>query len=237
MKALDNTAKYSPDIVLLSEGMYHRAVRDANRCEFSEDKKGAVCQKIAQKARGLNSYVIYNFSEKANNYYYNTSLLFNRKGEMAGKYRKTHLTMSELEDGIVAGNELPVFETDFGTIGMLTCWDQYFPEGAKILRQKGAEIIFVPTAGEGGCKSFARAMDNGVYLVVSGVNGPVNGEDTNGWLPSRIISPLGNLLAQTNEHLNSAHCVIDLNKKEKAFWLSVGPAKTTPKGCYDFEAL
>ena len=235
LTALDNTAKHQPDIVLLSEGMYHRAVREVDRAEFSEDENGDVCKKIAQKASELNSYVIYNFSEKVNNYYYNTSLLFNRKGEIVGKYRKTHLTMSELEDGIVAGNELPIFETDFGKIGMITCWDQYFTEAAKILSQKGAEIIFIPTAGEGGCKSFARAMDNGVYVVVSGVNGPVNGEDTNGWLPSRIISPLGNVLAQTGTHLASAHNVIDLNKKEKGFWLSVGPAQTTPKGCYQFE--
>ena len=101
--------------------------------------------------------------------------------------------------------------------------------------EQGAEIIFVPTAGEAGQKSFARAMDNGVYFAVSGVNGMVNGEEDYGWCQSRIISPLGNVLANTNEHLQSAHAVIDLNKKERSFWLSVGPAVTDSKGCYRFE--
>lgn len=234
LKAIDNAAKYSPDIVVLSEGMYHRE-SNIKIAEHAESADGEISKIFAQKAKEIKSYLVYNFHERVNNLFYNTSLLFDRNGNQVGKYRKTHLTVSELEKGIVPGDELPVFETDFGKIGLLTCWDQYFPQTTEELVKKGAEIIFVPTAGDAAQKSFARAMDNGIYFATSGVNGTVNGEDDYGWCPSRIISPLGNLLAQTDTHLDSAHCVIDLNKKERSFWLSVGPAKTDSTGCYMFE--
>jgi len=94
----------------------------------------------------------------------NTALLFDRRGEIAGKYHKTHAAVDRFEGEppwskppsgkdkqwflrndpewiMQRGNELPIFELDFGTIGILTCYDGWFPESFRVLSLKGAEVI------------------------------------------------------------------------------------------------
>jgi predicted amidohydrolase len=78
----------------------------------------------------------------------------------------------EVEDGETPANEYRVFETDLGRIGILICWDFVFPETFRIMRLEGAEIVFLPIAGDPRARHWdtvtrARALDNGLYLVGS----------------------------------------------------------------------
>lgn len=74
---------------------------------------------------------------------YNTAILINRDGKIAGEYRKINLMGDAPE--VKAGKNIKVFETDFGKIGMAICWDLNYPKLFRKMKQKGAEIIFCPT--------------------------------------------------------------------------------------------
>jgi predicted amidohydrolase/GNAT superfamily N-acetyltransferase len=108
---------------------------------------------------------------------FNTTYLCFPDGKVAS-YQKTHLTPWEKYWDIVAGDKLPVFDTIFGKIGILICYDAEFPEAARILVDKGAKIIFVPYQTDSihghnrvaKCAA-ARAIENECYVVTSGVFG------------------------------------------------------------------
>ena len=78
-------------------------------------------------------------------YIYNTAILLDRSGKVAGKYRKIHLPREEWKDGITPGDSYPVFQADFGTIAIQICYDWFFPEPTAIFALQGAEIVFAPT--------------------------------------------------------------------------------------------
>jgi predicted amidohydrolase len=155
-----------------------------------------------------------------------TCVLVDREGRIAGRYRKTHLPLAEGEEGMTPGSEYPVFDTDFGRVGLLVCWDNWFPEPPRILRLKGAEIILVPFAGDGAIRHYdaitrARALDNGIYLVTSSALPPS---------PSRIVNPEGEVIAETSGGIATA--TIDLNREFRLLWLSVGPSEGEARSLY-----
>jgi len=134
--------------------------------------------------------------------YYNTVALIDRKGKVVGKYHKTHLPDGE-EKTVSAGNDLPVFKTDFGTVGMLVCYDLNFPETSLTLALKGAELILWPTMWPSlQPSSFYMdtylkgvALFNGVYFVSSCYSKTDPDSDAAG--RSAIVSPTGLILADT----------------------------------------
>lgn len=133
----------------------------------SEPIPGPSTKFLGDVARQNNLYIVAGLLEKDGEVVYNTAVLIDRKGNLAGKYRKVSLPREEIDGGITPGNSFPVFDTDFGKIGMMICWDVTFPEGAKALAQQGAEIIFLPIAGGYLKLAMARALENQVYLVSS----------------------------------------------------------------------
>jgi predicted amidohydrolase len=135
-----------------------------------------------------------------------------------GKYRKTHLPETEISGGLTPGNTYPVFKTDFGTIGLQICYDNFFPEVTRNLALQGAEIIFLPIWGDGRGDGYewdivarARAIDNAVYLVAS----------IYGYKRSLIINPNGQILADTNGKSGMVTAEIDLDARTFERWLSV----------------
>ncbi|MBR4960656.1 MAG: TIM barrel protein, partial [Clostridia bacterium] len=195
LSVVDKSGACRPDIIVLGECMYERGV-DIPLPEKAETEGGVMCTLMRQKAVQYGCYIIYNFHEWDNGEIYNASLLIDREGKTAGKYRKTHLTVTELEAGLTPGEGYPVFDTDFGRIGMLICWDHYFSTTTEALVEKGAEVIFVSSAGDAAEQCIARARDGGVYLAVCGMNL----ENTYGWGPARVVSPLGELLTHGDAH-------------------------------------
>ncbi len=141
---------------------------------------GPLTDRVAAIAQKYQMYVIAPVCERVGDKVYNTSVIFDRKGKIMGKYRKTVFPVME-SWLFTPGNEYPVFKTDFGTIAIATCWEITFPEISEIYALKGADIIFNPTMGrenrgpslETAPRYLARAMDNYLYIapVILGSDG------------------------------------------------------------------
>ncbi len=103
--------------------------------------------------------------------YANAAVLFDRKGEVAGIYRKAHpvamVGSDELEGGIAPGRDYPVFDCDFGKLGIQICWDIQFDDGWASLAAKGAEIVAWPTASPATAQPASRAARHRYYVVSS----------------------------------------------------------------------
>ena len=231
IKVIDNSAKKGADLIVLGECMYERGVPKTSLAQYAERDNGSLCTMISGKAKEYNAYIVYNFHENENGEYYNTSVLFDRKGKIVGKYRKTHLTVTEFDEGMTPGDSYPVFETDFGKVGMLICFDHYFSDTAEKIAANGAEIICISSAGDAAEKCIARAMDTGIYLAVCGWNH----ENTHDWGAGRIVAPDGSILADTESLDEPAFAEIDLNKPVRRGWLSLGPADSEFYGVYKYE--
>lgn len=175
LKILDDASKdeIKPDIICFTETAYDRGIVNCENQKWISENSEPV-KKVLKKAKEVKMYVLFGIHEIDNGRKYNTVLLISPDGEIIGKYRKTHLTYKELSDGIIPGDELKVFDLPFGKVGILICWDQWFPDTARVLVKKGAEIIFVSTAGDPECIYRARAYENGVHLVVSGTTNDDN---------------------------------------------------------------
>ena len=196
LKILDDASKdnLKPDIIVFTETAYDRGIVNCEDYKWISENSEPV-KKICKKAKETNMYVIFGIHEYEDGRKYNTDLLISPDGKIIGKYRKTHLTYKELLNGIVPGDELKVFDLPFGKIGILICWDQWFPDAARVLTDKGAEIIFVSTAGDPECIYRARAYENGVHLVVSGTTNDDN-------MRSFIIDQMGNTISKVPDGKN-----------------------------------
>ncbi len=127
-------------------------------------------------------------TEREGHAIYNTAVLIDRQGNVAGKYHKVYLPREEIEGGLTPGVECPVFESEGGTLGRLSCWDAAFVDPARAMGVQGAEILFVPAAGGYLTLLKARALENHLYLVSSGDD-----------VESSIIDPTGEVLFATKE--------------------------------------
>ena len=101
---------------------------------------------------------------------YNTSYVLDRSGLEVGRYRKVHIPYAEMKKGISRGSDFPVFNLDFGRVGIMICFDNYFPESARILGVRGAQLILYPFYGDTlkpgwDIRFRARATDNSLYVA------------------------------------------------------------------------
>ena len=163
---------------------------------------------------------------------HNSAFIADRQGKFAGVYRKVHLTVGESENGLIPGNGFPVFDLDFGKVGIMICWDNWFSESARLLKLNGAEIIAYPIAGDGQFEHRehvwpARAMDNAIPMVISLRNG--------GASRSCVIDRDGFIRAETTPSVDYAVSDLDLAWHKQVFWLSVGPCRGKPHQVYEFE--
>ncbi len=221
VKVINEAVKESPDIIVLTETFYNRRVmEDVKENALTSDSEPI--DTLRELAKSNNCYIAFSFAlTDENGYLRNAGILIGRNGEIVGKYHKCHLTLSEYEKGLVRGDEISVFDTDFGKVGFAICWDLFFPEHVRALRKKGAEVIINPTAGFSESRTCERAQENGVYIVTSAVD---SREMT------RITSPLGEVLA-TAEEKQYAIAEVDLNKQHYVYWLSC-PSNTTTRNIY-----
>jgi predicted amidohydrolase len=125
-----------------------------------------------------------------------------RRGALVGKYRKVYLPTSEIEEGLTPGNEYPVFRTDFGTIGLMICYDVFYADPARALARQGAEILLLPIWGGDETLAKARAIENKVFLVTSGYDHP-----------TYIMDPDGQRIAAAPDRGTAAIATIDLAKR------------------------
>ncbi|MFA5562307.1 MAG: carbon-nitrogen hydrolase family protein [Eubacteriales bacterium] len=203
-----------PDILCFTETVAS-TLTGLSRKELSQPIPGPLTELFSARAREHGMYIILPMHEVENGLFYNTALLLGRQGEIIGKYRKTHITLREGESGATPGDSYPVFDLDFGRVGIMICWDQMFPEVARMLRLGGAEIIFLPSYGDEPLQQRARARDNGIPVVVSGLHEPKT---------SRIIDSLGEIIGEVQDE-EEGICVreIDLARRQYTYHLSFGP--------------
>jgi predicted amidohydrolase len=194
------------DVILLPEGITVVGT-GKTYADVAETIPGPTTTALGEVARRKNAYVAAGIYEREGNTIYNTSILIDRQGNFAGKYRKVYLPREEYEAGITPGSDYPVFRTDFGKLGMMICWDVQYADPARALALGGAEIILMPIWGGNDVLARARAIENHVFLVSSGYDHP-----------SRIIDPAGEVLANA-EHGAIALATIDLNKRYAHKWL------------------
>lgn len=155
------------DIVCLGEGI---TVVSTNKkyVDVAEEIPGPTTKYLGELAKKHEMYIVAGIYEQAGETVYNTSVLLGRDGELVGKYRKVCLPREEINGGITPGTEYPVFDLDFGRVGMMICWDVHFPEVARGLAKNGAEVILMPIWGGNELLFPARAIENQVYLVSAG---------------------------------------------------------------------
>jgi len=137
--------------------------------------------------------------------YYHTCPILDPKGKLLGKYRSDHQTPARVAAGLSSGTEYPVFETEFGKIGVTVGGDLDFPEIPRVFAVKGADIVFwlanLPFQWIDVCRSLVNcyAFVNSAYYVVANRTGIVEGVSYFG--ESRIVDPRGETLASAGTNL------------------------------------
>jgi predicted amidohydrolase len=195
MKLLDLAIRQKPDLVCLPEAFTTVNV-EKPREETAESIPGPTTKIVGKKAKEAGCYVICPIITKRKGKIWNSAIIIDREGEVLGIYDKVHPVTSSsdymvFEKGVTPGREVPVFDLDFGRIGIQICFDLGFPESWKELSEKGARIVFWPSAYNGGFPLQVYAYLHH-YYVVSSVRAD----------KSRIIDPLGRILAETDRHVN-----------------------------------
>jgi predicted amidohydrolase len=227
---VDEAGRLGLDIVCLGEAILAVGT-PRSVVEVAEPIPGPASDALGRAAKRNHLWVVAGLTERDGDRIYNTAVLLDRQGKLAGKYRKVHLPREEWQKGITPGGEYPVFQTDFGTLAIQICYDWFFPEVHAIFGLQGAEIVFAPTWGntlpdkdgraEGETVFRVRARDNGFYLVPSVYDGN-----------SMIIDPLGRILASNQGRTGVFWYEVDLSQREclpfVGYWRSIGPRDRMP---------
>ena len=132
--------------------------------QVAETIPGPTTAALSELAKRRSAYVVAGIYEREGPVLYNTSVLIDRKGTLVGRYRKVYLPRGELEGGLTPGSSYPVFRTDFGTVGMMICYDVFFADPARALATAGAELILMPIWGGDLTLAKARAIENEVGI-------------------------------------------------------------------------
>ncbi len=228
---IDAAGKLGLDIVCLPEAITLVGTKLTGP-QTAEPIPGPSTDRLGAAAKNNRLWVVAGLYERQGPRVYNTAVLLDREGRLAGKYRKIHLPREEWEKGVTPGHEYPVFKTDFGTVAIQICYDWFFPELGTIFALKGAEVVFAPTWGttfadkegkiEGENIFRARARDNAIYLVPSVYDGS-----------SMVIDPLGRVLVSNQGRDGVFWHEVDLNEREPLWWVghwgSIGPRDRMPK--------
>jgi predicted amidohydrolase len=207
IKTIARAVPQNADVILLPEGI--SVVGTPNTyVEVSEPVPGPTTKALGEVARARKAWIVAGIYEREGNAVYNTAVLLNREGELAGKYRKVYLPREEVERGLTPGVNFPVFDTDFGKVGLMICYDVFFPDPARQLATQGADLLLMPIWGGDEHLAKARAIENGVFLAASGYDHP-----------TYIMDPLGERLSQATEQGAAAVATIDLSKRYNLKWL------------------
>jgi len=200
LQVAEKTVTGKVDVILFPEGM---TVAETGKeyADVAETVPGPTTARLSELARQKNAYVAAGLYERAGSAIYNTAVLIGRKGELVGKYHKVYLPREEIEDGLTPGSDYPVFQTDFGIVGLMICWDARYADPARALALKGAEIILMPIWDGNAPLTQARAIENQLFLVTSSYGDP-----------SLILDPNGKTQAAATEEGTAAMATLDLNR-------------------------
>jgi predicted amidohydrolase len=206
-KIIREAAEQKPDIICLPEGMTVVGT-GKSYVDVSEPVPGPTTERLGALARELRSYIVAGLYERVAPAVYNTAVLIDRDGKLVGRYRKTHLPREEWEAGITPGDSYPVFQTDFGKIGLMICWDVQFPEPWRALGLQGVELVLLPIWGGNETLLRARAIENHAFVVSSGYD-----------IRSCVVAPDGEIRAEASKHTPAVTAAIALDRKLYQKWI------------------
>jgi predicted amidohydrolase len=217
-RLVDQAASQASDLVLLPEYAVHSRSAGTG-VEVSElVPDGPSSETFAHKAKEHEINICANLVERDGDLIFNTAVLFDRQGSLVGRYRKVHpYWPEEVWGGVTPGDDLPVFSLDVGTVGVMTCYDSWFPEASRLLALRGAELILFPSAGYEPSLLPARAIDNRCYVVASSLNSP-----------AMIVDTLGHTLAATSDGI--ATLAVDLARRPTPHANAGGSLNSSPGG-------
>ncbi len=225
IEATERAAKAGAQIICTQElfrSQYFCQNEDHAHFKLAESIPGPSTDAFQKIARKYGVVIIASlFERRAAGLYHNTAAIIDADGSMLGIYRKMHIPDDPLfyEKFYFTPGDLgfKVWQTKFGKIGVLICWDQWYPEGARLTAMQGAEILFYPTAigwhpqekaeyGEnqhGAWQIIQRshAVANGCYVASVnriGLEQPIGGDGIEFWGQSFVAGTSGQILAQAS---------------------------------------
>ncbi len=241
---IENLAAEGAQLVVLSElhdSLYFCQTEDVDNFRYADEIPSEFTEIYSAAARDNNVVVVASmFERRAPGLYHNTALVFDRDGSIAGRYRKMHIPDDPgfYEKFYFTPGDLgfePI-DTSVGRLGVLVCWDQWYPEAARLMSMRGAEMLIYPTAIGWNPDDTAdekerqreawitvqhsHAVANGIPVVSVNRNGFE--EDPSGqtsgidfWGSSFVAGPQGEVLFMAPDNASCEHVVdIDLGRSE-----------------------
>jgi N-carbamoylputrescine amidase len=243
LERISSAAKNGAQIICLQElfrSRYFCQSEHARNFKLAEPIPGATTEALGDLARQREVVIIASIFEKRSaGVYHNTAVVIDADGSIAGKYRKMHIPDDPLyyEKFYFTPGDLgfPSFETRYARVAALVCWDQWFPEGARLAALGGAEILFYPTAigwipnepkgvAENQRAAWqliqrSHAVANGIF--VAAVNRVGREGKIKFWGQSFVAGPLGEIVAQAGgnrEEILLARCDLRNIEETRQSW-------------------
>jgi N-carbamoylputrescine amidase len=240
---IEEAARKGANIVCLQElfrSRYFCQTEDIEMFELAETIPGPSTEELARIARNNDVVVIASlFEKRAAGLYHNTAVVLDSDGRIAGKYRKMHIPDDPLyyEKFYFTPGDLgfKTHSTNSGNLGVLVCWDQWFPEAARLTALSGAQFLFYPTAigwlpdedDEMNTAQHqawetiqrAHAIANGVYVVVTNRVGQEG--KLRFWGQSFVADPFGRIIAKASsgeEEVLIVECDLGAIEKTRQNW-------------------
>lgn len=242
-RLLREAASQGAQIVCFQEiftGPYFCTSEDPAHFEYAETIPGPTTSALQEDAKELGVVIIASlFEKRATGLYHNTTAVIDADGRYLGKYRKMHIPEDPgfHEKFYFTPGDLnyPIWETTYGKIGVLICWDQWYPEAARLVALRGAEIIFYPTAigwlaeekdNLGKAQHHAwetvqcgHAVANGCYIVTPNRIGTE--KQIQFWGQSFVANPFGQVIARAStdaEEVLLATCDMKALRDFREIW-------------------
>ncbi len=248
LEAIQAAAKQGAQIICLPElflSQYFCQSEEHKYFELAEPIPGPSTEKLSEIASRLKVVIVGSlFERRTAGVFHNTAVILDADGSLVGKYRKMHIPDDPLyyEKFYFTPGDLgfQTFATKYAKIGVCVCWDQWYPEAARLTSLKGAEILFYPTAigwhptekeklgkvQHDAWETIQRshAIANGVYVAVPnryGHEAPAGGEGIDFWGQTFCVSPNGQIMARAStdkDEILTVDVDLKLMEEQRTHW-------------------